>query len=185
MTPVAEDGKAAEPPRSEPKANEDGPPQRRGNAVRAAMAWAAVLAWIALITAFSGEGFSNASTLRFIDPLLRWLFPDVSPATLAMIHFVVRKAAHAVVYGLLALIALIALRQSFPLSLRGGSVLALAIVTAVGIADEANQARLATRTGSPWDVTLDLASGVLALAILVAWRRRAGGSLSPPAVSKR
>ncbi len=116
---------------------------------------------------------------------MRWLFPDVSPATLALIHFVVRKTTHAVEYGLLALLALLALHRSFRLSLRGSAVLALAIVTAVGIADEANQARLATRTGSPWDVTLDLAGGVLALGILFAWRRRAGGSLAPPAVPSR
>ncbi len=176
---------AAEPPRSEPQANVGGPPRRQVNAVRAALAWGAVLAWIALITAFSGEGFSDASTSRFIGPLVRWLFPDVSPATLAVIHFVVRKTAHAAEYGVLALLALSALRRSVRLSLRGSAVLALAIVTTVGIADEAHQARLATRSGSPWDVTLDLAGGIVALAILFAWRRRAAGSLAPPAVSSR
>ena len=185
MTRASEDGKAAEPPRSEPKANEGGPPQRRVNAVKAALAWAAILAWIALINTFSGEGFSDASTSRFIGPLVRWLFPDVSPATLAAIHFVVRKTAHAAEYGVLALLALVALRRSFRLSLRGSIVLALAIVTVVGTADEAHQARLAVRTGSPWDVMLDLAGGVLALAILVAWRRRAGGSPAPTATSSR
>jgi VanZ family protein len=155
------------------------------NAVKAALAWAAIIAWIALITTFSGEGFSDASTSRFIDPLARWLFPDVSPTTLAAIHFVVRKTAHTVEYGVLALLALLALRRSFRLSLRASTVLALAIVTVVGTADEANQARLAARSGTPWDVMLDLAGGVLALAILFSWRRRAGGSLAPPATSSR
>ena len=158
------------------QANVGGPPQRRLDAVAAALAWAAVLAWIALISAFSGGDFSNASTSRFIGPLVRWLFPDISPVTLEAIHFVVRKTTHAVEYGVLALLALHALYRGLRLSLRGNAVLALAIVTAVGIADEANQARLATRTGSAWDVALDLAGAVLALAILFAWRRRAGGS---------
>ena len=155
------------------------------DSIRAALAWAATFAWIALITVFSGEGFSDASTSRFIGPLLRWLFPDMSPTMLAAIHFVVRKTAHAVEYGALALLALHALHRSIRLSLRGSAVLALAIVTVVGTADEANQARLAVRTGSPWDVMLDLAGGVLALAILAAWRRRAGGSPAPTAASSR
>ena len=59
MTRASEDGKAAEPPRSEPKANGGGPPQRRGNAVKTALAWAAILAWTALIITFSGESFSD------------------------------------------------------------------------------------------------------------------------------
>ena len=185
MTPASKDGKAAKPPRSEPKANGGGPPQRQVNTVKAALAWAAILAWIALILTFSGADFSDASTSRFVGPLVRWLFPDVSPATLATTHFAVRKTAHAVEYGVLALLALLALLRSFRLSLRGSIVLALAIVTVVGTADEANQARLAVRTGSPWDVMLDLAGGVLALAILVAWRRRAGGSPAPTATSSR
>ncbi len=116
---------------------------------------------------------------------MRWLFPDVSPATLAAIHFVVRKTAHAVEYAVLALLAWLALRPSLRLSLRGNAVLVLVIVAAVGIADEANQARLATRTGSAWDVALDLAGGGLALAIVFAWRRWAGGSPTPPAASSR
>ena len=167
------------------QANEAPPPPRRFEVVGAVLAWAAVAAWIAVITAFSGGDFSNASTSRFVGPLVRWLFPDVSPATLEGIHFVVRKTTHAVEYGVLALLALHALHRSIRLSLRGNAVLALAIVTAVGIADEANQARLVTRTGSPWDVALDLAGAVLALAVLFAWRRRAGGSLAPPAASSR
>jgi VanZ family protein len=170
---------------SDPKANEGGPPRRQVDAVKAALAWAATFAWIALITAFSGEGFSDASTSRFIGPLVRWLFPDVSPAMLAAIHFVVRKTAHAVEYGVLALLAWLALRRSFRLSPRRSAVLALAIVSAVGIADEAHQMRLATRTGSPLDVMLDLAGGALALSILFSWRRRAGGSPAPPAASSR
>ena len=153
---------------------------------KAASAWLAVLVWIALITTFSGEGFSKASTTGFLGPLLRWLIPAAHPETLETIHFAVRKGAHAAEYAVLALLAFHALRWSFDLAFRRSAGLALAIVLAVGSADEANQARLATRTGSPWDVALDLAGGVAALGGLLALRRRrGGGSVSPPAASSR
>jgi VanZ family protein len=157
-----------------------------GDRAKAASSWLAVLVWIALIATFSGEGFSEASTSRFIDPLVRWLLPNVSAEMLAAIHFAIRKFAHAAEYAVLALLAFHALRWSFDRSFRRSAGLALAIVLAVGSADEANQARLAARTGSPWDVALDLAGGVAALGGLLALRRRTGGRfVSPTAASSR
>jgi VanZ family protein len=142
---------------------------------QAVLAWLAVIAWIALITTFSGEGFSKTSTSRFIGPLLHWLFPNAHPETLDGIHFVIRKAAHAAEYGVLALLALGAVRRSVPLSLERCALAALALVLAVGGSDEIHQAFVPSRTAAFADAMLDLAGGACAVGIVFALRRWAAG----------
>jgi VanZ family protein len=149
---------------------------------RALGAWAVVVGWMLLISAFSSDAFSADSTSRFIRPLLRWLFPDVLPATLARLHAVVRQGAHVFEYGVLALLSFRAVRLSYASSLARAFALALLFVLAVASADETHQALSQTRTGSPWDVALDLGGGVLALALLAALLRSptVGRLLSAP-----
>ncbi len=134
-------------------------------------AWLAVALCTALILTFSGEGFSAASTSRFVGPFVRWLFPDASPQTLEWVHFAIRKGAHAAEYGLLALLAL---RAELLASARiphaaVARVLTLCVVVA-GV-DEVHQARLEQRTGSAGDVGIDLAGAVAALALALGIRR--------------
>jgi VanZ family protein len=148
----------------------DAPPPA-DTAAGTARAWLWALLWTAFVLGFGGEGSSEQATSRFIGPLLRWLLPDASAATLYDIHYVIRKAAHVGEYGLLALLALRALRP------RGGAARALATagallwVGAVAALDESRQAFAATRTGSLQDVALDLAGGVLALLGRIAYTR--------------
>src|SRR5262245_33451409 len=56
--------------------------------------WGVVIAWMATISLMSGEPFSAANTNRYLDPLLRYFFPHLSPAGFALAHTVIRKAAH-------------------------------------------------------------------------------------------
>ena len=79
-----------------------------------------------------------------------------------------RKAAHMVEYGVLALLTWRAARQD--LARLPSSALALGLVLVIAIGDEARQAGLAVRSGSPRDVALDVAGGCLALALLLALR---------------
>lgn len=134
-------------------------------------AWAAVVGWTLLISAFSGDAFSADSTSRFIGPLLRWLFPDALPESLARLHFAVRKGGHAFEYGALAVLSFRALRLSAYLSPVRAIALVLGLVLAVASADETHQAIAGSRTGSPWDVALDLAGGAVALLLLAALLR--------------
>lgn len=144
-------------------------PQRSGR--RALCAWAVVVIWTLLISAFSSDAFSADSTSRFIRPLLRWLFPDALPEILDRLHAAVRQGAHAFEYGVLALLSFRALRLSADSSPGRTFALALLLVLAVASADETHQALSPARTGSPWDVALDLAGGALALALLAALLR--------------
>jgi VanZ family protein len=128
----------------------------------------AVAAWVALILGLGSEGFSAAATSRFLRPLLDWLLPHATPDTLRGMHLVLRKAAHVVEYGVLALLAWRASRRDLPRRL--AAALTLGLLLAVAIGDEARQAGLAARTGSPRDVALDVAGGCLALALMLAPR---------------
>jgi VanZ family protein len=139
-----------------------------------ASAWLPVALWACTIQAFAGDDFSERSTSRFVDPFLRWLFPEITPEVLDAAHFAIRKAAHAVEYAILALLA----RRAYVLcsSLRGMRLAAasLALVVAVALVDESRQALSAMREGAVTDVILDLTGGLMALAGVEFFRRSSG-----------
>jgi VanZ family protein len=68
--------------------------------------WLPLLVWLGVIFLGSIDLMSAEHTSRFIVPFLRWLKPDISPETLASIHFIVRKCAHVGEYAVLALLLL-------------------------------------------------------------------------------
>ena len=140
----------------------------RGRRIRA---WLALALWIVLVLILSGTDFSAVNTRGWLRELVLRLVPGVSDAALEAAHVLVRRGAHVFEYAVLALLALRALRLSWPgLALRPAAA-TLALVAAVALVDEAHQARLAARTGSPADVALDLAGGAAALAALGFLRR--------------
>jgi VanZ family protein len=133
--------------------------------------WLLALCWTLLIVWAGSDDFSAHTTSRYLTPFLRWLLPDASPWTLWKIHHFIRKSAHFVEYGLLALIVLGALRASTRGALLRLAVLALAWVLLTASFDESRQGLSTTRTGSAWDVARDVAGGVLALAFAIAYTR--------------
>src|SRR6266581_2485460 len=62
------------------------------------------LGWTALIAWFSTGGWSADATGSLLLPLLRWLLPEAAPEQLEAMHWLVRKAAHATEYGVLAVL---------------------------------------------------------------------------------
>jgi VanZ family protein len=116
---------------------------------------------------------SASNTSRVIEPLLRWLVPDISEARLVAAHFVVRKLAHFAEYALLALLAARAFIGSSKLFLsRRWLAAALAVVVSVALLDEFNQSFNPARTGTIKDSVLDAAGGLTALAALALLRAR-------------
>lgn len=130
--------------------------------------WLGVAAWIGLILWLGSAGLSADSTSRFLGPLIAWLLPNAGPETRELAHFVVRKGAHLFEYGVLAVLAWRAARPDLPRT--PSAALTLGLVLAVAVVDEARQAGLAARTGSPGDVALDVAGACLALGLLFALR---------------
>src|ERR687893_1077793 len=64
-----------------------------------------VVLWVGLIFFASTGSLSASNTSRILRPLLLWLFPDITEASLLQAHFLVRKSAHFAEYAVLALLA--------------------------------------------------------------------------------
>src|SRR5712672_2887280 len=111
-----------------------------------------VIAWMVLIFAGSSDVLSAEHTSRFIVPLLRWLDPQISFATIVAIHIAIRQLGHFTEYAILALLLWRRLRGTF-LTVRGISLTGLTFLLAAAFAasDEFHQSFVPTRTASPRD----------------------------------
>lgn len=134
--------------------------------------WLPVVVWLAVILSFSSDAASAQSTSRFLGPLIAWLFPHWDEPARAAAHLLIRKTAHVAEYALLAALLLRALRGTQCVERNHWrwslAFAALAGCLAVACLDEFLQSRSATRTGSVWDVALDV--GGATLAMVFAWR---------------
>jgi VanZ family protein len=118
------------------------------------------LAWTALIAWFSSESWSATETGALVLPLLHRLMPWMAPAQIEVVHWLARKGAHAVEYGVLAILWFHALGGR-DARRRWLAPLGLSILT--GALDELYQATTLTRTPSSADVLLDSAGAGAAL----------------------
>src|SRR6266446_6618943 len=132
-----------------------------------------LVVWVALIFIGSSSVLSGSNTSVVLRPVL-WLFPHASEATLAWIHFLVRKAGHLTEYAILALLAARAFRTSARefLRLRWFWV-SLLFVVAYSLSDEYHQSFVPSRTASIYDSMIDSVGGLLALILLSISKRRA------------
>lgn len=111
----------------------------------------------------TGEA-SMENTSRFIRPLLEFLFPSADEATLQAYHGVIRKLSHLGVYALLVITAARAFRRSSKDLLRKfWPIAAISVVLFIATIDEFNQSLNPVRTGTPADVMIDFAGGLLGL----------------------
>lgn len=140
----------------------------RGRIIR----YAPLLLWIGLIFFLSSNQGSMSRTSIFIGPLLRFLFPEAPEETIAVYHGYVRKLAHFSVYAVLAFWSWLAFYRSNTALLRNYWFPAtLLLVAAVASIDEYNQSFLDSRTGSPFDVLIDLTGGLSMLLTILLIRR--------------
>jgi VanZ family protein len=122
--------------------------------------------WMIFISVASTAEFSSVNTSRFIGPMLRWLFPDLSESRLAVIHFLTRKAAHFTEYAILALLARRAfITSAHPFINRRWFELALLLITCYALLDEFHQSFVPSRTASIYDSAIDVAGGLAVLLI--------------------
>jgi VanZ family protein len=115
--------------------------------------WLPAIAWMITLFILSTTVFSSVNTARMIVPVLRFLFPGASFATLSLMHGMIRKAAHFTNYGILFWLLIRG-------PLEGRPYTALALCVAYAFLDEAHQIFVPGRTPSLYDVTLD-SSGAL------------------------
>ena len=105
--------------------------------------------------------------------LLRGIFSKLDRQTQYQVIFWVRKTAHLVEYGILALLSFrAALLSAGRNRFTTAAWITLFLVAALASADEARQAFSSTRTGSPYDVMLDVLGGsVVILGLLLVLRQ--------------
>jgi VanZ family protein len=133
-----------------------------------------LVVWLAFISFASSDSFSAGNTSRIIGPLILWLFPNTSPETLAVVHFITRKIAHFTEYAILAFLAARAFRMSPRTAIRSRwFLISLILVVTYALIDEYHQSFVPTRTASVWDSLIDMAGGLAALLIV---RRRKGAA---------
>ena len=139
--------------------------------LRIASGWLPVVVWLAVVSAFSTEMFSDSNTRAWLALLLNKISPGWTsqhPHLFAVLHHCVRKAAHFTEYALLAVLiwrAVIATwRRASP-----AYTSSFAACFLYAVLDELHQSFVETRTPSKLDVGIDLAgaiAGLLAIALV-------------------
>ncbi|HWH71624.1 MAG TPA: VanZ family protein [Candidatus Sulfotelmatobacter sp.] len=132
--------------------------------------WLPVLVWMAVIFSASGDRASLQHSSRLIGPIVHWLFPQASEATLHEVIVAVRKGAHLTEYAILALLIWGALRnraepppRPWQWSTAASTVLLVMLYAA---SDEIHQHFVPSREASVVDVLIDTTGGALAMLLL-------------------
>ncbi len=142
--------------------------------------WFPVILWLAFIFWMSTGTFSSENSSRVIEPVLRFLAPEISSQAVELIHGMVRKAGHIIEYFVLSLLLFRAFRgpSDKPWKWTWAS---FAIIGTVlwALSDEYHQSFVPTRTDSFTDVGFDAAGGILAQLASALWFNRRRNPDSP------
>ena len=130
--------------------------------VRLLSRYVPLIAWLAFISYASSDSFSAGNTSRIIGPLILWLFPNTTPETLAVVHFVTRKLAHFTEYAILGFLA----ARAFRPSTRHWFLISVGLIVSYALIDEYHQSFVPSRSGSVFDSLIDMAGGLTALIVI-------------------
>ena len=100
-----------------------------------------------------------SETSLFIVPVLKYLFPSASEATIVLYHGYIRKCAHFTEYAILAFFAWRAFTY-FESSVLKKLLAPIVFVALIACLDELNQSFSPSRTSSGRDVLLDISGGM-------------------------
>ena len=127
--------------------------------------WIPPLAWMAVIMILSSASFRSQRTGGLLVGLLAVLPSWIVPAEGPSLHGVLRKAAHLVEYGILALLWFRALVRDRSRPTWAAAVGAFTICVMWAALDETHQSFVPDRTGSARDVAVDAAGSLAVLAV--------------------
>ncbi|MBZ5695865.1 MAG: VanZ family protein [Acidobacteriia bacterium] len=127
--------------------------------------WWPALVWAAVISIFSTGAFTSENTSRVILPVLHWLLPHASHATLVFMHHVIRKCGHFTEYFILSLLILRGIRAGRNETHLAWALAAIALVAGFAALDEFHQRFVPGRTPAVHDVLIDTAGGAAAQVI--------------------
>lgn len=125
---------------------------------------------MSIIFSASGDSHSYHRSFSIIEPILKWLFPRISPQRVDAIHHIARKCCHLTEYAILASLLWRAFRLSTGNRFSGWywpeAGLALAVVFLYAASDEFHQSFVPGRTALFSDVLIDTAGGAAGLFFL-------------------
>lgn len=139
------------------------------------LAWLPTLLWLCVLAAFSTDSFSADHTGSILLKIIHAVHGPISHHRFAQIHFLVRKTAHFVSYGMLSALAFYAWRATLPAVARWTRrwcALALTLTLLAASLDEFHQGFVRSRTGSWRDVVLDMAGAVFFQIVIVLFAKR-------------
>lgn len=137
-------------------------------------AWIPAAICVVLIMMSSSDTFSSDNTSSFLRPIVERIFGPLANPTWHRLLYDIRKVGHFFAYGFVSVVFFRAWRMTFRLSrsysavtasLRAAAVALLSTLALSG-ADEFHQSFLPKRTGSPFDVLLDMCGAVTCHLIL-------------------
>jgi len=135
--------------------------------------WIPVIMTMICIYWMSTDTLSSRSTMHIIEPILRFFAPSLSRKEILMIHGMIRKAAHVIVYLILGILLFRAFRAgSHEQRLWRWALSSLAVVALYAITDEFHQSFIPTRTATLADVGINVLGGILAQFVSIVWYRR-------------
>lgn len=131
-------------------------------------AWVPATVCAALILMSSSDAFSSENTSSVLRPFLEGIFGTFVNSTWIKLLYDIRKTGHFFAYGFVSCVFFRAWRMTFRLSRSYSAVTASLRAAAVALlstlalcsADEFHQSFLPRRTGSPFDVLLDMCGAV-------------------------
>jgi len=118
--------------------------------------WSVVIVWMTVISTLSTDPFSASNTNHYIDPVLRFFFPNLRPADFTLAHTVIRKTAHFTEFFILGSLLYWAFRRGrWPRWRATWMVQALVVAALYSLVDELHQAFVPSRTPSMLDSSVD------------------------------
>jgi VanZ family protein len=137
-------------------------------------AWIPAGICVSLILMSSSDTFSSENTSSVLRPMVERLLGHFSNPVWTKLLYDVRKTGHFFAYGFVSVVFFRAWRMTFRLSRSYSAVTASLRAAAVALlstlvlcsADEFHQSFLPKRTGSPFDVLLDMCGAVTCHLIL-------------------
>lgn len=120
-----------------------------------------------LIFYLSTDEFSGQNTRSWLETILDYFRISLTPDTLNIINFVIRKAAHLTGYAILTLLFYRAVRSGrLPRWNFRTAVIGFALAAGYAIFDELRQSFTLHRNATPLDVIVDWTGGLIALVVL-------------------
>jgi VanZ family protein len=125
-----------------------------------------------LIFVASADTDSGARSSRWLEPFLRWLWPEIGAEERGQWIFWARKGVHVFAFGTLAALFWRMWSTLQPhRTYRWTATVAWTCTVLYAVIDEVHQQFVPSRVGSPVDVAIDAAGATLAVGMLVLYRR--------------